>query len=387
MADKRDYYDVLGVNRQATSDEIKSAYRKLAKKFHPDLNPDDATAEKNFKEANEAYEILSDKEKRQKYDQFGHAGVDPNFGAGGHGGAGGFAGGFGGVDMSDIFETFFGDGFGGFGGSTRTANPNAPRRGQDIHTRVSITFMEAAHGCQKTVTVNKQDQCDECGGNGSAKGTSPQVCPTCHGKGTVVQQMRTMLGVMQSARPCPTCGGKGKIIKTPCKKCNGAGRVAASKILEVNIPAGIDDDQSLAIRGQGDAGLNGGPAGDVIVEINVKPDALFARDKYDVYVNVPITYSQAVLGASVVVPTVDGKVEYNVPDGTQSGTKFRLKGKGIQYLNGKGRGDQYITVLVEVPKKLNREQRKALEAFEHALGDTNYEQQKGFFSRLKDMFD
>ena len=388
MAEKRDYYEVLGVPKTASDDEIKKAYRKLAKKYHPDLNPGDKQAEEHFKEVNEAYEILSDKDKKARYDQFGHAGVDPNYGAGA--GAGGFGGGFGGgIDLDDILGSVFGGGFGGFGGfggGTRRASPNAPRRGADIRVSLVLSFMEAVHGCKKTVSVSRQDTCPECHGTGAAPGTSPETCTECGGRGYVVTQQRTPFGVMQSQQPCPHCGGRGTIIKNPCKTCRGTGKTSARKTLEVKIPAGIDDDQNIALRGQGDAGTNGGPAGDVIVHVTVKPDAVFERDGYDVYVRVPITYSQAVLGAEIEVPTVDGKVAQKIPEGTQSGTKFRLRGQGIQYLNGRGRGDQYVIVDVEIPKKLNRTQREALKAFEDSLKDENYEKRKNFFKNLKDRF-
>lgn len=385
MADKRDYYEVLGVAKGATDDQLKSAYRKQAKKYHPDLNPGNAEAEAKFKEVNEAYEVLSNKEKRARYDQFGFAGVDPSYGAGTSGaGFGGFGGG---VDLGDIFGdlgNIFGGGF-GFGGGR--ANPNAPRKGADQRVGVTISFMEAVHGCSKTITVNKQETCAECGGTGAAKGTSPETCPDCGGRGYVLRQMRTPFGVMQSQEPCPRCGGKGKIVKTPCAACRGSGRTSSRRTLEVKIPAGINDDQSIALRGQGDAGTNGGPAGDVIVIVTVQPDAMFERDGYNVWVTVPITYSQAVMGADVVVPTVDGKVEYTVPEGTQSGTTFRLRGKGIQYLGGRGKGDQYVRVEVEIPKKLNRHQREALKAFEESLKDENYEKRKGFFKNLREKFE
>lgn len=385
MADKRDYYEVLGVAKGATDDQLKSAYRKQAKKYHPDLNPDNAEAEAKFKEVNEAYEVLSNKEKRARYDQFGFAGVDPSYGAGT--GAGGFGGGFGGVDLGDIFGDLFGGGFGFGGGSSSRSNPNAPRKGADQRIGVTISFMEAVHGCTKTVTVNKQDTCSECGGTGAARGTSPEPCPDCGGRGYVMRQMRTPFGVMQSQEPCARCGGKGKIVKSPCAKCRGTGRTSSRRTLEIKIPAGINDDQSIALRGQGDAGTGGGPAGDVIVIVTVQPDAMFERDGYNVWVTVPITYSQAVLGADITVPTVDGKVEYNVPEGTQSGTTFRLRGKGIQYLGGRGKGDQYVKVVVEIPKKLNRHQRDALKAFEESLKDENYEQRKGFFKKLREKFE
>ena len=388
MAEKRDYYEVLGIGKNATDAEIKSAYRKLAKKYHPDLNPGDKTAEEKFKEVNEANDVLSDPEKRKRYDQFGFAGVDPNYGAGQGGYGGGFGGGFGGaggVDLGDIFGDLFGGGFGGFGGSSR-ANPNAPRKGHDIQASVILTFEEAAHGCTKKVTLNRQQTCPDCNGSGCEPGSSPETCTQCNGRGYVVTQQRTPFGVIQSQQPCPHCGGRGTIIKNPCKTCRGTGKTSARKTLEVKIPAGIDDDQNIALRGQGDAGTNGGPAGDVIVHVTVKTDNVFERDGYDVYVRVPITYSQAVLGAEIEVPTVDGKVAQKIPEGTQSGTKFRLRGQGIQYLNGRGRGDQYVIVDVEIPKKLNRTQREALNAFEDSLKDDNYEKRKGFFKNLKDRF-
>ena len=381
--EKRDYYEVLGVSKTATDEEIKKAYRKLALKYHPDYNPGDKSAEEKFKEINEAHEVLSDPEKRKRYDQFGFAGVDPNYAASQGGGAGGF-GGFGGVDLGDIFGDIFGGGFGGFGGGAR-ANPNAPRKGQDIRVRITLSFDEAVHGCKKNITITRQQTCTECSGSGAAPGSQPETCPDCGGRGYVIQQQRTPFGVMQSQQPCTRCGGKGKIIKNPCKVCHGSGRVATKKTLEVSIPMGIDDDQSFALRGMGDAGANGGPAGDVIVMVTVRPDELFQRDGYDVWVTIPITFSQAVLGDNITVPTIDGKVEYTLPEGTQSGTTFRLRSKGIQYLNGRGRGDMYVKCDVEIPKKLNKAQRDALKKFEDLMKDDNYEKRKGFFRKLKDI--
>ena len=390
MAEKRDYYEVLGIGKNATDAEIKSAYRKLAKKYHPDLNPGDKEAEEKFKEVNEANDVLSDPQKRQRYDQFGFAGVDPNYAAANGGGAGGFGGGFGGVDLADIFGDIFGGGFGGgfsgFGGGSSTRTANVPRKGHDIQASVILTFEEAAHGCSKKITINRQDTCPDCGGTGAAKGTSPETCPDCGGRGYVVTQQRTPFGVMQSQQPCSHCGGRGTIIRNPCKTCRGTGKTAARKSLEINIPAGIDDDQNIALRGQGDAGSNGGPAGDVIVHVTVKADPMFERDGYDVTIHVPITFSQAVLGDDVEVPTVDGRIVQHIPEGTQSGTKFRLRGQGIQYLNGRGRGDQYVIVDVEIPKKVTRAQREALKAFEDSMKEDNYEKRKGFFKKLKDMF-
>ena len=375
MAEKSDYYEVLGIGKNATDAEIKSAYRKLAKKYHPDLNPGNKEAEEKFKEVNEANDVLSDPQKRQRYDQFGFAGVDPNYAAANGGGAGGFGGGFGGVDLGDIFGDIFGGGFGGgfsgFGGGSSTRTANAPRKGHDIQASVILTFEEAAHGCSKKITINRQDTCPDCGGTGAAKGTSPETCPDCGGRGYVVTQQRTPFGVMQSQQPCSHCGGRGTIIRNPCKTCRGTGKTAARKSLEINIPAGIDDDQNIALRGQGDAGSNGGPAGDVIV---------------DVTIHVPITFSQAVLGDDVEVPTVDGRIVQHIPEGTQSGTKFRLRGQGIQYLNGRGRGDQYVIVDVEIPKKVTRAQREALKAFEDSMKEDNYEKRKGFFKNLRDRF-
>ena len=390
MAEKRDYYEVLGLSKGATAEEIKKAYRKLAMKYHPDYNPGDKSAEEKFKEINEANEVLSDPEKRQRYDQYGFAGVDPSYGAGQ--GAGGFSGfgGAGGVDLGDIFGDIFGSGFGGgfsgFGGSTRS-NPNAPRKGRDLRVNITLEFSEAVHGCVKKIQLTRQKPCEKCGGSGAEKGTSPETCPDCGGRGFVMRQQRTPFGVMQTQQPCQRCGGKGQIIKNPCKACHGTGKTAQRSTLEVKIPAGINDDQSIALRGQGDAGMNGGPSGDVIVTVSVRPDSIFQRDGYDIWVNVPITYTQAVLGAEIVVPTVDGKVEYTVPEGTQSGTKFRLRGKGVQYLNGRGRGDQYVVVTVEIPKKLNKTQREALKTFDACMKDENYEQRKGFFKTLKDKFE
>ena len=390
MAEKRDYYEVLGIGKNATDAEIKSAYRKLAKKYHPDLNPGNKEAEEKFKEVNEANDVLSDPQKRQRYDQFGFAGVDPNYAAANGGGAGGFGGGFGGVDLGDIFGDIFGGGFGGgfsgFGGGSSTRTANAPRKGHDIQASVILTFEEAAHGCSKKITINRQDTCPDCGGTGAAKGTSPETCPDCGGRGYVVTQQRTPFGVMQSQQPCSHCGGRGTIIRNPCKTCRGTGKNAARKSLEINIPAGIDDDQNIALRGQGDAGSNGGPAGDVIVHVTVKADPMFERDGYDVTIHVPITFSQAVLGDDVEVPTVDGRIVQHIPEGTQSGTKFRLRGQGIQYLNGRGRGDQYVIVDVEIPKKVTRAQREALKAFEDSMKEDNYEKRKGFFKNLRDRF-
>lgn len=382
MADKRDYYEVLGVSKDASADDLKRAYRKLAKKYHPDMNPGDKTAETKFKEVNEAYEVLNDPAKRQRYDQFGHAGVDPSYGSGA--GGSGFGGGFGGFDVGDIFESFFGGGFGGFGGSSRTRNPNAPIRGNDINVTLGLTFMEAAKGCKKKIQIQRLEKCDTCDGTGAKKGTTPQTCPECGGTGQVTVQQRTPIGIIQTTRTCSKCNGKGKVIKEPCSACRGMGRVRHTRTLEVAVPAGIDDGQTFMLRGQGDQGGNGGPAGDVNVMVTLSKDQLFERDGFDVWCDIPITFSQAVLGDEIIVPTIDGKVKYNVPEGTQSGTVFRLRNKGISYVNGRGRGDQYVKVNIEVPHNLTSKQKEALKDFEKLSTDKNYAKRKSFFERLKD---
>ena len=374
---KRDYYEVLGVSRGASEDEIKKAYKKMARKYHPDLNPGDKTAEEKFKEVNEAYEVLSDADKKARYDQYGHAGVDPNFGAGGFGG--GFDGSFDFGDLGDIFGSFFG---GGFGGGRRT-NPNAPQRGESIRMSIAISFEEAAFGCEKAVTVERYETCDTCHGNGCAPGTSPEVCPDCHGTGTVQVRRQTPMGVFATSSPCPKCGGKGRIIHQPCKDCRGSGMVRKKKTIQASIPAGIDNGQTISIRGQGNAGKNGGPAGDLLITITVRPHELFRREGTSVLCEAPITFTQAVLGAELEIPTIDGKVKYTLPDWVPSGTTFRLKGKGIPSINGRGRGDQYVTVYIETPKNLNKEQKEALKKFAETMGESNYEEQKKFFKKFK----
>ncbi len=385
MAEKRDYYEVLGVQKGCSEAELKTAYRKMAKKYHPDLNPDNKEAEEKFKEVNEAHEVLSDPEKRARYDQFGHAGVDPNYGAGQPGGGyGGGFGGFGGgveMDLGDIFSSFFGGGR-GFGGNQ---NPNAPRRGKDLSASVTISFFEAAKGCKRTVRINRNETCTECGGSGAAKGTQKQNCPDCGGSGQVRVNQRTPFGVFQSTKPCSRCGGTGKIIPTPCTACNGGGRVRVSKTVEVNIPAGIDDGQSICYRNLGDAGPNKGPAGDLNVTVRVQKDEMFKRDGFDVWCDVPLTYAQAVLGDEILVPTIDGQVKQTIPEGTQNGTVFRLKGKGLPVLQGKGRGDQYVRVSVEIPVKLSKQQKEQLRTLDATLTHKNYVKRNSFIDRLKDL--
>lgn len=364
MADKRDYYEVLGVQKGASDDEIKKAYRKKAKQYHPDLNPDNAEAEAKFKEVNEAYEVLSDGDKKARYDQFGHAGVDPNYGAGGGGFGGGFGGGGFDFDLGDIFGSFFGGGFGG----GRQANPNAPRRGEDVQTRVTISFEEAAKGCKRTVEINRVDSCSECHGSGAKAGSSPKTCPDCGGRGYVNVQQRTAFGVISSQKSCPKCQGKGSVIDNPCQKCRGTGRVSNKATVEVNIPAGIDDRQVFNISGAGNAGVNGGPKGDLKVAVFVRPHPHFERDGYNVWLEQHISFTQAALGDNLRIPTLDGDVKFDLPAGTQSGAVFSLKGKGIQILNGRGRGDQLVRIIVDTPKNLTQKQRDLLAELEKELG-------------------
>jgi molecular chaperone DnaJ len=356
MADKRDFYEVLGLKKGASDDEIKKSFRKLAKQYHPDVNPGNASAEARFKEINEAYEILSDSEKKTRYDQFGHAGVDPSYGGGGGGGFGGF-GGFG-VDLGDIFGTIFG------GGRSSQSSRTGPQRGSRLQARVTLTFEEAAFGCEKEVSVSRIEKCDECGGDGCKPGTSAERCSNCNGTGVVTSQQRTPFGTMQSTSDCPKCQGRGKIIKQPCSKCRGAGLVRKSKKITVNIPAGIDDGQTLSMRGQGNAGANGGAPGDLYVTAEVLRHALFEREGDAVIIDIPVSIVQATLGAEIEVPTLDGKVKYTVPEGTQTGSVFRLRGKGIPSLRGGARGDQYVTVHVTVPTGLNAEQKDLLRRFD-----------------------
>ncbi|MDR3209592.1 MAG: molecular chaperone DnaJ [Oscillospiraceae bacterium] len=356
MADKRDYYEALGVAKGASDDEIKKAYRQQAKKYHPDVNPGNAEAEARFKEINEAYEILSDGEKKARYDQYGHAGVDPSFGAGG-----GYGGGMD-FDLGDIFGSIFG------GGSGRQQSRTAPRRGERIQVETPITFEEAAFGCEREVEVSRVEPCDTCAGSGAKPGTTPERCANCNGTGVVTTQQRTVFGVMPTASDCPKCGGRGKIIREPCEKCRGAGNVRRRRTVSVKIPAGIDDEQTMNVRGAGHAGANGGPAGDLYVTVRVRPHERFERDGTAVLLDMPISITQAALGAELEVPTLDGAVRYTVPEGTQSGTTFRLRGKGIPSLRGGGRGDQYVTVRVATPTGLTSEQRDLLRKLADSFG-------------------
>ena len=376
MADKRDYYEVLGVQKSATADELKKAYRKLAKENHPDLHPGDKECEARFKEINEAYEVLSDADKRAKYDKFGHAAFDPSqgFGGGGFGGFGDF-GGFGG--FGDIFGDIF-----GFGGGGAGRNPNAPRKGDNLRANVSVKFEEAAFGTKKDVVIARVEQCPDCKGTGCAEGTTAEVCPDCKGSGQVMTQQRTPFGMMQSQTQCPKCKGRGKIIHTPCKSCRGMGSIRRQHKVNVNIPAGIDDGQTISLRGQGNAGVNGGPSGDLLITVLVQPHARFERDGASVLLEQDISFAQATLGAEIEVPTLDGKVKLTIPEGTQTGSMFRLKGKGIPYLRSSGRGDQFVNVRVAVPKNLSSAQKEALRAYAESVGD-EIENKGGIFGRHK----
>ena len=378
---KRDYYEVLGVSKSATDDEIKKAYRKLAKQYHPDLHPGDKECEEKFKELNEAAEVLGDPEKRKKYDQFGHAAFEPNAGFGGGGaGFGGFGdfGGFGGFgdifgDLGDIF---------GFGGGSSGARRNGPQRGESVRVGVTLTFEEAAFGCKKEVSVGRVEECPDCHGSGCAEGTTAETCPDCGGTGTVRTTKRTPFGMVQSSGPCSRCGGSGKIIHQPCPTCRGKGAVRRNKKITVNIPAGIDDGQTISLKGQGSVGANGGPAGDLLVTVAVRDSDKFERDGTSVLSSVEVSFAQAALGADLQVDTIDGKVKLTIPEGTQSGTVFRLRGKGIPFLRGSGRGDQYVTVNVAVPKNLNAHQKEALRAFARAMGE-EAEESAGLFRKKK----
>lgn len=376
MAEKRDFYEILGVKKGASEDELKKAYRKLAKENHPDLHPGDKECEARFKEINEAYEVLSDPDKRAKYDQFGHAAFDPSQGFGGGGGFGGFEG-FGG--FGDIFSDIFGGGFGFGGGGGR--NPNAPRKGDNLRATVNIKFEEAAFGVKKDVFVSKIEQCPDCKGTGCAEGTTAEVCPDCKGTGTVMSTKRTPFGMVQSSEQCPKCKGRGKIIHSPCKTCRGMGSVRRQHKVSVSIPAGIDDGQTISLKGQGNAGLNGGPAGDLLITVLVQPHARFERDGASILLDQEISFAQAALGAEVEVPTLDGKVKLNIPEGTQSGTTFRLKGKGVPFLRNGGRGDQFVTVNVSVPRGMTSAQKDALRQYAETMGETV--EQKNIFGKRK----
>ncbi|MGN8799765.1 molecular chaperone DnaJ [Candidatus Merdisoma sp. HCP28S3_D10] len=383
---KRDYYEVLGVDKNADDATIKKAYRQLAKKYHPDMNPGDKEAEVKFKEASEAYAVLSDPDKRRQYDQFGHAAFE--------GGAGGGAGGFGGfdfngADMGDIFGDIFGDLFGG--GRGRRAN-NGPMQGANLRTQVRVTFEEAVFGCEKEIELTLKDECTSCHGTGAKPGTSPVTCPKCGGKGQVVYTQQSMFGMVQNVRPCPDCNGTGKIIKEKCPDCYGTGYIASKKKISVSIPAGIDNGQSIRLRGRGEPGVNGGPRGDLLVEVIVARHPIFQRQDMNIYSTAPISFATAALGGTVRIKTVDGEVEYDVKAGTQTDTRVRLKGKGVPSLRNKStRGDHYVTLVVQVPTDLSKDAKEALRAYDDIVNGKNPEKpgkgKKGFFDKMKEALD
>ncbi len=377
---KRDYYEVLGVEKNAAESEIKKAYRKMAAKYHPDVNHE-AGAEEKFKEINEAYEVLSDADKKARYDQFGFAGVDPNFNAGGNPFEGGF-GGFGGFgDLGDIFGDFFGGGAG-----RGRSSANAPRKGENAVVQVELSFEEAAFGAKKEVNVGRIEICDRCHGSGAADGTHPETCDRCHGSGQIRTTQNFMGMTMQSTAACPKCGGKGQLIRTPCVRCKGKGKVRRSQKITVDIPAGIDNGQSVRVSGQGSAGSNGGPNGDLLVAVSIRSHPLFHRDGSNVLCEMPISFTQAACGADIEVPTLDGKVRYSIPEGTQTGTTFRLRGKGIPYVGYKNRGDQYVTVVIETPTQLTKEQKELQKKFEEATSETATPKRKSFLDKLLENF-
>ena len=398
MAEKRDYYEVLGVDRGADDATLKKAYRKLAKKYHPDMNPGDKEAEAKFKEATEAYGVLSDPDKRRQYDQFGHAAFENGGGGAGAGGFGGFD--FGGGDMGDIFGDIFGDLFGG-GSRSRRAN-NGPMKGANLRARVNITFEEAVFGCEKELEIVLKDECTTCHGTGAKPGTSPVTCPKCHGEGQVVYTQQSMFGMVRNVQTCPDCHGSGKIIKDKCTSCRGTGYTSSRKKIQVSVPAGIDNGQSIRIREKGEPGTNGGPRGDLLVEVNVARHPIFQRQDMNIFSTAPITFAQAALGGDVKISTVDGDVLYTVKPGTQTDTKIRLKGKGVPSLrNSNVRGDHYVTLVVQTPTKLNEKAKEALRAFDEACGNRpaaeakaadgetaeQPKKKKGFMDKVKEAFE
>ncbi|MDR0854277.1 MAG: molecular chaperone DnaJ [Clostridiales Family XIII bacterium] len=387
MAEKRDFYEVLGLKKGATDDEIKKAFRKKAMQYHPDKNPGDKSAEDKFKEVNEAYGILSDKEKKNLYDQYGHAGVDPNagFGGGGAGGFGGFSGfsGGGGFDAGDLFGDLFGGMFGGGGGGRRR---NGPKKGRDLQQGIKITFKEAAFGTKKKIKMTKQEDCPSCGGNGAKDGTAKHTCPTCNGSGQVQQQQQTPFGSFTNVGTCPDCHGRGYIIDEQCPQCSGTGKIMKDVTITVDIPAGVDNDSVIPLRGYGEAGSNGGPAGDLYVVIRVEPHEIFTRSGNDLKIDIPITFEQATLGDTIIVPTLNEKVKYKVPPGTQPNTVFRLKGKGVKSLRGNKHGDLYAKVILEVPTKLNGDQKKKVKAMAEAIGPESYAKKSKFTKLTEKMF-
>ena len=383
MAEKRDYYEVLGLKKGASDDEIKKAFRKMAMKYHPDKNPGDKEAEEKFKEINEAYSVLSDPDKKSKYDRFGFAGVDPNAGFGGAGGGFGGFGDAGGFD--DIFDMFGGMFGGGFGGGQQRRN-NGPKKGRDLQKAITITFEEAAFGCKKELEINKYVACPTCKGEGTKPGTSKKTCPKCGGSGQISQMQRTPFGQFQSVTQCDQCGGTGQINETPCEDCKGTGKVRKTVKISVDIPGGVDNESVIPIRGQGEPGVNGGPNGDLYIVISVKPHKVFKRNGSDLYLEIPISFDQAALGAEIIVPTLEGKVSYKVPAGTQPGTTFRLKGKGVRNPRNDRMGDLYVKVNLEVPTKLNHKQKKAIEEMGKAVTEDCYQKKSTFADKMRELF-
>lgn len=381
MAVKRDYYEVLGVNKGTSEDDIKKAYRKLAKQYHPDMNQGNKDAEAKFKEVNEAYEVLSDKEKKAKYDQFGHAGVDPNGFGGAGGGFGGFEGGFG--DFGDIFDMFFGGS--GFGGSS-SRRKAGPQKGADLKYELEIDFVEAAFGVKKDIQVTRNETCTDCHGTGAKTGSGVENCKACGGTGEIRYTQSTVFGRVVNVRPCEQCHGEGKIIKEPCQTCSGRGSVRKTRKIKLDIPAGVDNGSVMPLRGEGEPGVKGGPNGDLYIYIRVKPHKLFKREGTNLYCEIPISFAQAALGDEINIETLDGEAKYMIPEGTQTGTTFKLKGKGIPGLRSNARGDLYFTVKVSVPKKLNDQQRELLRSFAEASGEHLSGQEKSFFDKVKDAF-
>lgn len=385
---KRDYYEVLGVERGASDAEIKSAYRRLAKKYHPDLNPGDKEAEAAFKEVNEAYEVLSDDQRRARYDQFGHE--DPTQGAGGYGGYTSYGGGAGAGGFEDIFDTIFGGGFGGFGGGTRQQASNGPTRGNDLRYNLTINFEEAVFGCKKEITISRDENCDVCGGSGAKPGTSAKTCDQCHGTGQVTSVQRTMLGNMRTVSTCPKCGGEGKIISDPCVKCGGKGTARRQRTITVTIPAGIDNGQALTLRGEGEPGKRGGSAGDLYVAISVRPSRKFRRDGINLYSEMKISFAQAALGDELTIETLKEPVKETITEGTQTGATLRVRGQGVPQLRTPTqRGDLFVTLNIEVPKRMNEKQRMALRLFDDAMGGKSAGAKAGenFKKSVKEFFD
>ncbi|MCH4153369.1 MAG: molecular chaperone DnaJ [Saccharofermentans sp.] len=377
-----DYYDILGISKGATDDELKKAFRTKVKQYHPDLHPGDAEAEAKFKEVNEAYSVLSDKDKRARYDQFGKAGVDGNAGYGGAGGFGGFSGaGFEDIDLGDIFGSFFG------GGRSSGRRRNGPSQGANLKYGMTLEFMEAAFGCEKDITISKQDKCSACNGSGSQPGTTPETCPQCKGAGRIQEQMQSLFGMTMVTKTCPMCQGKGTVIKTPCSACRGKGRVQTSKKLHIRVPAGVDAGDMLPVKGEGEPGTNGGPYGDLYVQFRVRKDDLFSRDGMNTFCDVPVTYAQAALGADIDIPTIYGNEKFKLKEGTQPGETYTIHGKGIPNKNNPNmKGDHTCRFVIEVPTGLSREQKQKLAEFNDMLSDRNYSKRSLFMQRVKNLF-